>query len=131
MKKLVFLIILFIIAVSAYSTNPGLAVHQAKVDTTLQQALQESLSEAQPTLASMVGPALLRQATSNPLWQSIIGQQVTRDDYYVLSITKVHFEEKDYAVGIGGFDKVYIFPQFKTIVKSKLTPYIKKMMGAR
>lgn len=100
---IVFFIILVIIAIVAYFTNPDEQAHKdavkAKSAAIVEEIIAERNDEVSATAWKLAGEQLL---------SGFINSNVTVDNYYLFSIPKLNWDGKSYPLGAGAFGKVYI-----------------------
>lgn len=128
MKKIVlFLIVLLGLAVIGYLTNPTEAMHREAAQEMLEKISENILSDygIDPRILSTLGVDF-----QGKLVEELITNHISRDNYYVFSLTKVHWEGLNQVIGLGFFNKVYISNQVDDIIKKEVEDYIKKKIRA-
>lgn len=124
MKKIVlFLIVLLGLAVIGYLTNPTEAMHREAAQEMLEKISENILSDygIDPRILSTLGVDF-----QGKLVEELITNHISRDNYYVFSLTKVHWEGLNQVIGLGFFNKVYISNQVDDIIKKEVENYIKE-----
>lgn len=104
MKKLFFLIILIAAAVGAYLTNPTEAEMRDTLLTKLTAVFNESMQERKSDVVTYTA----WQVGGDKMVDLFIEKYVTVHNYYLFSLVKIHWDNKSYIVGIGGFNNIYI-----------------------
>ncbi len=103
-SKFVTLIIFLVLIAIAFFTNPSKEAHKEALRTKLTQVIDESMAERQ------------NDAVTFGAWK-LAGPQMTEvflqnnfavDDYKVLSLTKINWDNQSYIVGVGAFGNVWI-----------------------
>ena len=128
MKKIVlFLIVLLGLAVIGYLTNPTEAMHREAAQEMLEKISENILSDygIDPRILSTLGADF-----QGKLVEELITNHISRDNYYVFSLTKVHWEGLNQVIGLGFLNKVYISNQVDDIIKKEVEDYIKKKIRA-
>lgn len=128
MKKIVlFLIVLLGLAVIGYLTNPTEVMHREAAQEMLEKISENILSDygIDPRILSTLGVDF-----QGKLVEELITNHISRDNYYVFSLTKVHWEGLNQVIGLGFFNKVYISNQVDDIIKKEVENYIKKKIRA-
>ena len=124
MKKIVlFLIVLLGLAVIGYLTNPTEVMHREAAQEMLEKISENILSDygIDPRILSTLGVDF-----QGKLVEELITNHISRDNYYVFSLTKVHWEGLNQVIGLGFFNKVYISNQVDDIIKKEVENYIKE-----
>ena len=124
MKKIVlFLIVLLGLAVIGYLTNPTEAMHREAAQEMLEKISENILSDygIDPRILSTLGVDF-----QGKLVEELITNHISRDNYYVFSLTKVHWEGLNQVIGLGFLNKVYISNQVDDIIKKEVENYIKE-----
>lgn len=124
MKKIVlFLIVLLGFAVIGYLTNPTEVMHREAAQEMLEKISENILSDygIDPRILSTLGVDF-----QGKLVEELITNHISRDNYYVFSLTKVHWEGLNQVIGLGFFNKVYISNQVDDIIKKEVENYIKE-----
>lgn len=97
-------IFLAAILLTAYLTNPKEEKHQERLESKLTEVIDEIMAERQDDLVAYSAWKL----GGNLFVRTFVDRYVTVDNYYLCSLTRLHWEGKSYVVGIGGFRNVYI-----------------------
>ena len=124
MKKIVlFLIVLLGFAVIGYLTNPTEVMHREAAQEMLEKISENILSDygIDPRILSTLGVDF-----QGKLVEELITNHISRDNYYIFSLTKVHWEGLNQVIGLGFFNKVYISNQVDDIIKKEVENYIKE-----
>lgn len=103
MKKWIGWIIVALIILMAYITNPDVDKHKLVLNNRLTEAIDQAMLERNNDIEQMAWQLGKKEITS-----MFIDKYMTVDDYKVLSLTRIHWAGKSYIVGIGGFEQVYI-----------------------
>lgn len=107
-------ILLIIIFIIAFSTNPNISSHQEevkdKLNVYLEKAIKKTVVDSDnewSKLGEIFGTYL-----GNTALDEIVKTSVSSDNYMFFSTTKFNFLGKKNVIGIGVFGKVFIFPEF-------------------
>lgn len=128
-KGCLFFIILIAIAIGAYFTNPTEQMHQAAAKEKLNKVAENILKKygVNQSLLLKFGIDL-----SGDLVDELIKYHISSDNYYVLSITKVNWDQRSQIIGVGAFNKVVISNKVDEIMEQELENYVKeKINGIR
>ena len=101
---IVLLIILLILLATAFFTNPKKEAHIESLKTKLTEVINESMAERQDDVVTFGAWKL----AGNQLIDGFVKNYASVDNYGVLSLTRLHWNNESYVVGVGGFGKVYI-----------------------
>ncbi|MDD3788042.1 MAG: hypothetical protein PHO94_05035 [Petrimonas sp.] len=105
MKLKHIILILFIVALAvAFFTNPDKQAHKEALKTKLTEVINESMAERQDDVVTfnawkIAGPQMTEVFLQN---------NFAVDDYKVLSLTKINWDNQSYIVGVGAFGNVWI-----------------------
>lgn len=99
-----FLLVIVVLLVAAFFTNPSEQQHKEVLRTQLTKVIDESMAERQDDIVTvsawkLAGPQITEMFLKN---------NFSVDDYKVLSLTKINWDNQSYIVGVGAFDKVWI-----------------------
>lgn len=121
-KGTLFLVILVGFAVIAYLTNPNEAAHQVAGKEKLSKISRDILSDygIDPGILSGFGVDF-----KGKFVDELIANHISRENYYLFSLTKVNWNDKSYVIGLGFFNKVFISNQVDEIIKKEVQNYIK------
>ena len=114
MRKLVFLLILALIAVF---TNPSLEKHQQAVAEKVKN-LKEMDEDVDGDDLKRIG-ALLGDAIGLNTMEKYLNNNVKTEDLKVFSLTKLKINGEYKTVGIGAFGQVFLFDDIKSFVLEK------------
>lgn len=96
--------VIALILLAAYLTNPGKELHKEQLKIKLTEVIGEAMQERQDNLIvygawEMAGGMMIEAFTEN--YMSV-------DNYFLFSLTRLHWDGRSYIIGIGGFGQVYI-----------------------
>jgi hypothetical protein len=96
--------VIALILLAAYLTNPGKELHKEQLKIKLTEVIGEAMQERQDDLIvygawEMAGGMMIEAFTGN---------NMSVDNYFLFSLTRLHWDGRSYIIGIGGFGKVYI-----------------------
>lgn len=125
-KGTLFLLLLIGLAVVAYLTNPPKEVHQAAAYKKMNQIVENTMSRygIENKLLSSLGVEL-----SDKFIGELLEKQISSDNYYVLSLTKLNWENESYIIGVGAFNKVYISNKVDDIAQKAIDDYLKNKLN--
>lgn len=112
----VFFLIVFAVA---FFTNPGEQAHQTALKAKSNAIMDEIVAERNDVLS-----ATAWQLAGTRLLNEFIDTNLTVDNYYLFSVSKIRWNGKAYPVGVGAFGKVYITRQLN---KDVVQPIIDDM----
>lgn len=124
------LIILLLLVVGAYFTNPNEEQHKNKIKSELQLTLTESLSKQGINKDNPLLKSIDTDLFDNLAW-GVIGNNIAYQNYHVLSITQVNYSGKTYPMSIGLFGYVFVMPQLKEEVDNRINSVIKAQGGLK
>lgn len=101
MKKLIIIIATCISLIALFVLNPDTAQHKQKVLTEYKPVIMESI-KGENNLANILVGSLFSNAIDEK-----ITNEITADNYYLFSLTKV--KENGKIIGIGILGKVFLF----------------------
>ena len=96
--------VIALILLAAYLTNPGKELHKEQLKIKLTEVIGEAMQERQDNLIvygawEMAGGMMIEAFTEN---------HMSVDNYFLFSLTRLHWDGRSYIIGIGGFGQVYI-----------------------
>ncbi len=96
--------VIALILLAAYLTNPGKELHKEQLKIKLTEVIGEAMQERQDDLIvygawEMAGGMMIEAFTGN---------NMSVDNYFLFSLTRLHWDGRSYIIGIGGFGQVYI-----------------------
>ena len=97
------LVIIALIAVVAFITNPDEAAHKTAMQERANTVMDEIVAEQNP----LVGIAW-NTLNGSRLLNEFVNASVTSDNYFLFSVTKLNWDNESYSVGIGAFGNVFI-----------------------
>ena len=103
-KSVFFLLFFIALLVIAFFTNPDEQAHKEALKTKLTEVIDESMAERQDDVVTfnawkLAGPQMTEVFLKN---------NFSVDDYKVLSLTKINWDNQSYIVGVGAFGNVWI-----------------------
>ncbi|MCB0736875.1 MAG: DUF4359 domain-containing protein [Bacteroidetes bacterium] len=98
------LVVILLLAIVGFATNPDLAKHQNAAKEAFKEKMDSELDEN-----GMKGLKGLANMATELLSPSILNALVSRENYFILSLTKVETAEGLKTAGIGIFGQVIIF----------------------
>jgi len=107
-KRLAF-VILVIVIMLAWMTNPNVEQHRAEAGVKLNENIEELKSEIKPKKKFWKVLKEVTFALSSGLLQDQINQRVWSEDYYLCSLTKIKLKNRDVTIGFGAFGNVWLF----------------------
>lgn len=121
MKKILFLIIIVIIAGIAIKTNPEEKIHREAAKAELDNFIKEQKELKSQNTESVLQKAglALGEVFGTALIDELINQTVTRENYYVFSTTNFTFNGKTKVIGFGAFGIVYITEEVSEALKEE------------
>lgn len=119
-----FLAAIAVILLVAYLTNPGEELHKEKLKIKLTDVLEEAMLERQDNLIifgawEMAGGKMVEAFTEN---------YVSVDNYFIFSLTRLHWDGVSYIVGVGGFRQVYITKRLNNELAEMIIDNIENMV---
>ena len=96
--------VIALILLAGYLTNPGKELHKEQLKIKLTEVIGEAMQERQDNLIvygawEMAGGMMIEAFTEN---------HMSVDNYFLFSLTRLHWDGRSYIIGIGGFGQVYI-----------------------
>ena len=114
-KRYITLIIITIVVLVAFFTNPNEKSHQDAVKTKVNSYMQKNISNKNNALENILGAVF-----GGTVVNTIVNNIVSRDNYFLFSLTKINWEGKSNTVGIGAFGNVYISKKFDQALENGL-----------
>ncbi|QHV96336.1 DUF4359 domain-containing protein [Spirosoma endbachense] len=86
-------------------TNPGLEDHKAKVKASFRKEIKSAIASKtdQESAAAIFG-----QTLGTAFAETVIDHLITRDNYLLLSLTKLKFDGEPKVIGVGILGNVFI-----------------------
>lgn len=103
-RSLLRLVIFIAILVIAFFTNPDAQAHKEALKTKLIEVIDESMAERQDDVVTFSTWKLAGPQMTDVFLQN----NFSVDDYKVLSLTKINWDNQSYIVGVGAFGNVWI-----------------------
>lgn len=125
MKKIGFILIIGLILLIAILSNPNETKHRTAVKEKIELIIEEKLEESLEEMIEGIGVAgefmqtvfnldsgkkLLLNA-GDKIASSIVDNIVSRENYYLFSLTKLKWKDEIHTIGFGTFGYVYV-PKF-------------------
>lgn len=125
-KGCFFYIILIAIGVAAYFTNPTEEMHKAAAKARLEKIANEMLNKygVEKSIIAKLGISISEQ-----FMDDMINNQVSSDNYYLLSTTKVNWDGRSQIIGVGVFNHVFISNKVDEILKKELENTVKEKIN--
>lgn len=101
----------------AFFTNPKKEAHLDTLKTKLTEVINESMTERQQDVITYNAWKL----AGSQLVDAFASNYVSVDNYFVFSLTRLHWNNESYIIGVGAFGKVYIT---KRLNKELIAPII-------
>ncbi len=103
LKILPLFVIIILLAIAIF-TNPDEQVHKETLKMKLTEVIDESMAERREDILTsnawkLAGPQMMEVFLQN---------NFSVDDYKVLSLTKINWDNQSYIVGVGAFGNVWI-----------------------
>lgn len=98
------LVVILLLAIIGFATNPDLAEHQTAAKEAFKEKMDSELDEN-----GMKGLKGLANMATELLSPSVLNALVSRENYFIFSLTKVETTDGLRTAGIGVFGQVIIF----------------------
>lgn len=112
----IFLVIFVTILLVAYFTNPKEEIHKERLKIRFTEVIDEIMLERQDD--GIVYSAW--KLVGSQLVETFVDNNITVDNYYLFTLTRLHWNGESYIAGIGCFGKVYITKQLNRELAEKM-----------
>ncbi|NLO71121.1 MAG: DUF4359 domain-containing protein [Porphyromonadaceae bacterium] len=121
-SRIFLLILLAAVIVGAYITNPDEQLHKEAVSVKMDKIVGNILEKygLNNNLLSSIGNDVTNKFTGQ-----LIDSRISADNYFLFSLTKLNWENEDYVIGIGAFNKVYISKNVDEIAERAIDDFLK------
>jgi len=113
-----------VILVTAYLTNPKEEIHRERLENKLTEVIDDIMAERQDDLVAYSAWKL----GGSLFVRTFVDHYVTVDNYYLCSLTRLHWEGETYIVGIGGYGNVYITKRLNRELAESSIDHIEQMV---
>lgn len=120
----IFLVIFVVMLLIAYFTNPKEEVHKEMLKIRLMEVLDETMLERQD---DVIAYSAWKQA-GRQMVETFADNYISVDNYFLFSLTRLHWDGESYIAGIGGFRKVYITKQLNSELAEKMIDNIENLV---
>jgi hypothetical protein len=114
MKSFIVLILIAVLAVAAYMTNPPVDQHREAAKQRVGELTQASMGKESSLLGS------LGAAAGKTLATPVLAQVVNSENYYLFSTTTLTWNNVANVVGVGAFGRVFLGEKFNKVYKNML-----------
>jgi hypothetical protein len=128
MKRLwISLSVLVLVAVAAFYTNPTTEQHKqaatAHFRSELEAEIQQNASKLPEGLRGV--QSIVKTAFGESMINNLVQKGVSSKNYYLFSLTEFTFDNEVHTIGVGAFQRVFIFATAEDL-KKKLEEKPKK-----
>jgi len=123
-------VILIILLVLAYFTNPKIEQHKDKVKSKLQNSLVETLSKQGISKDNPIMKSINNEMYEDMVW-TVIDKKITYNNYYIFSMTQVEYMGQNYPISLGLYNNVIVMPQLEDQIKNRINTFIQDNGGLR
>lgn len=123
-SKGIFLVIFVVILLIAYFSNPREEMHKETLERRLTTLLDETMLERQDDVIAYGAWKL----AGRQMVGAFADNYISADNYFLFSLTRLHWEGESYIAGIGGFGKVYITKQINSELAERIIDNIENMV---
>lgn len=120
----IFLVILGVILLIAYLTNPKEELHKEMLEIRLMEVLDETMLERQDDVIAFTAWKL----AGRQVVETFADNYISVDNYFLFSLTRLHWDGASYITGIGGFGKVYITKRLNSELAEKMIENIENLV---
>lgn len=120
----IFLVILGVILLIAYLTNPKEELHKEMLEIRLMEVLDETMLERQDDVIAFTAWKL----AGRQVVETFADNYISVDNYFLFSLTRLHWDGESYITGIGGFGKVYITKRLNSELAEKMIENIENLV---
>lgn len=119
----IILLLLIVIAIFAYFTNPTEEMHREAANAKIEGVVAKTLDKygLSETALGALGTDITK-----PFIAVLVEQHVSSKNYFLFSTTQVNIDEESQIIGIGAFNKVFISNKVDEILEREVDKYIKK-----
>lgn len=109
-RKEMFIVFGAIVLFIAVSLNPNKERHQENVKSIFMKSIQKDMSESMTNGNDLeIAGSSLGAALAINVIDQLIKTSVTRDNYFIFSMTRLTWEGESRIVAIGVLDEIYVF----------------------
>ncbi len=120
----IFLVIFVVSLLIAYFTNPKEEVHKEMLKTRLMEVLDETMLERQDDVIAYSAWKL----AGRQMVETFADHYISVDNYFLFSLTRLHWDGESYITGIGGFGEVYITKRLNSELAEKMIKNIEDLV---
>jgi len=120
----IFLVIFVVILLIAYFTNPKEEIHKELLKIRLMEVFDETMLERQDDVIAYSAWKL----AGGQVVETFADNYISVDNYFLFSLTRLHWDGESYITGIGGFRKVYITKRLNSELAAKIIENIENLV---
>jgi hypothetical protein len=126
MNKILYLVVFLVLIVISFLTNPSEQEHKEVVFREVTSCVQHIIDKKSSkdslklgTLGSVLGNILLE-----PIILNLTQNMVVTDNYYLLSLTKIKYNNENNIIGIGLLGHVFLSPNMDEKINQVASDYL-------